>query len=43
MEPLILLIEPELDQRAAAATMSRAQKVYEEGARDISRVMRVPS
>lgn len=40
MEPLILLIEPELDQRAATATMSRAQKVYEEGARDISRVMR---
>lgn len=40
MEPLILLIEPELDERAATATMSRAQKVYEEGARDISRVMR---
>lgn len=40
MEPLILLIEPELDERAAASTMSRAQKVYEEGARDISRVMR---
>lgn len=40
MDPLILLIEPDLDERAAAATMSRAQKVYEEGARDISRVMR---
>lgn len=40
MEPLILLVEPELDERAATATMSRAQRVYEEGARDISRVMR---
>lgn len=40
MEPLILLIEPELDERAATATMTRAKKVYEEGARDISRVMR---
>ncbi len=40
MDPLILLIEPDLDERAAAATMSRAQRVYEEGARDISRVMR---
>lgn len=40
MDPLILLIEPELDERAATATMSRAQRVYEEGARDISRVMR---
>lgn len=34
------MIEPELDERAANATMSRAQRVYEDGARDISRVMR---
>lgn len=40
MDPLILLIEPDLDERAAAATMARAQRVYEEGARDISRVLR---
>ncbi len=40
MDPLILMVEPELDERAATATMSRAQRVYEEGARDISRVMR---
>ena len=40
MDPLILMIEPELDERAATSTMARAQRVYEEGARDISRVMR---
>ncbi|GAS95459.1 Gp16 [Mycolicibacterium canariasense] len=40
MDPLILLVEPELDERAATATMTRAKRVYEEGARDISRVMR---
>lgn len=40
MDPLILMIEPDLDERAAQATMSRAQRVYEDGARDISRVMR---
>ncbi|MCX2712044.1 phage tail tape measure protein [Mycolicibacterium sp. J2] len=40
MDPLILLIEPELDERSATATMSRAQRIYEQGARDISRVMR---
>ncbi len=40
MDPLILMIEPDLDERAATATMARAQRVYEEGARDISRVMR---
>ncbi|MHA7661846.1 phage tail tape measure protein [Mycolicibacterium sp. HS_4_1] len=40
MDPLILMIEPELDERAATATMTRAQRVYEQGARDISRVMR---
>lgn len=40
MDPIFLRIEPELDQRAATATMQRAQRVYEQGARDISRVMR---
>ena len=40
MEPLILMIEPELDERAATSTMTRAQRVYEQGARDISKVMR---
>lgn len=40
IQPLILTIEPELDERAATATMARAQRVYEEGARDISKVMR---
>ncbi len=40
MDPIILRIEPELDERAATATMSRAQRVYEQGARDISKVMR---
>lgn len=40
MDPIFLRIEPELDERAATATMQRAQRVYEEGARDISRVMR---
>jgi phage-related minor tail protein len=40
MDPIILRIEPELDERAATSTMTRAQRVYEEGARDISKVMR---
>lgn len=40
MDPIFLRIEPELDERAATATMARAQRVYEQGARDISRVMR---
>lgn len=40
MDPIFLRIEPELDERAATATMQRAQRVYEQGARDISRVMR---
>jgi phage-related minor tail protein len=40
VDPIFLRIEPELDQRAATATMQRAQRVYEQGARDISRVMR---
>lgn len=40
MDPIILRIEPELDERAATSTMARAQRVYEQGARDISRVMR---
>jgi len=40
MDPIILRVEPELDERAATATMTRAQRVYEQGARDISKVMR---
>ncbi|WP_418003348.1 phage tail tape measure protein [Mycobacterium sp. PDNC021] len=40
MDPIILRIEPELDERAATATMTRAQRVYEQGSRDISKVMR---
>lgn len=40
MDPIILRIEPELDERAATSTMARAQRVYEQGARDISKVMR---
>lgn len=40
MDPIILMIEPELDERAATSTMTRAQRVYEQGARDISKVMR---
>ena len=40
MDPIFLRIEPELDERAATSTMTRAQRVYEEGARDISKVMR---
>ncbi|WP_285034574.1 phage tail tape measure protein [Mycolicibacterium sp. lyk4-40-TYG-92] len=40
MDPIILRIEPELDERAATSTMTRAQRVYEQGARDISKVMR---
>lgn len=40
MDPIFLRIEPELDERAATATMQRAQRVYEQGARDISKVMR---
>lgn len=39
-EGLPLLIEPELDERAATATMNRAQRIYTDGARDISRQMR---
>jgi len=35
-----MMIEPTLDERAATSTMARAQRVYEEGARDISKVMR---